>query len=152
MESAFWGSKCFIRRLLRWFSTRSWTWAGSTPAVKIKKIQMNERPQGTREQSEEELWRIRKPETLVWSCSLLPTHLDEPLCQQIDGLSHSRVVFREKLDDVFWRATCLEIPARKTGFLSSNALYDSCVQTLVALVILSSCFVFCTAGCGGRHI
>lgn len=25
MESAFWGSKCFIRRLLRWFSTRSWT-------------------------------------------------------------------------------------------------------------------------------
>lgn len=31
MESAFWGSKCLIRRLLRWFSTRSWTWAGSTP-------------------------------------------------------------------------------------------------------------------------
>lgn len=47
------------------------------------------------------------------SVGLPRTHLDEPLCQQVDGLSHSGVVFREKLDDVFWRATCLEIPARK---------------------------------------
>lgn len=50
---------------------------------------------------------------MTGSCCLVPTHLDEPLCQQVDSLSHSRVVFREKLDDMFWRATCLEIPATK---------------------------------------
>lgn len=38
MESAFWGSKCFIKRLLRWFSTRSWTWAGSTPASRNEEM------------------------------------------------------------------------------------------------------------------
>lgn len=54
------------------------------------------------------------------SFGLLHTHLDEPLCQQINCLSHSRVVFREKLDDMFWRTTCLEIPARETSFLLSN--------------------------------
>lgn len=48
------------------------------------------------------------------------THLDEPLGQQIDGLSHGWVVFREKLNDVFWRTTCLEIPAREPSSLSSN--------------------------------
>lgn len=32
MESAFRGSKCLISKLLRWFSTVSWTCIGSTPA------------------------------------------------------------------------------------------------------------------------
>ena len=50
---------------------------------------------------------------MVTHCSLVLTHLDEPLCQQVHGLSHRRVVFGEKLDDVFWRATGQEIPVRK---------------------------------------
>ena len=109
IESAFWGSKCFIRRLLRWFSTRSWTWAGSTPAVKIKKWHINEWQSLTKKVTIRG-WRWSYfPENSAGPCSLTPTHLDEPLCQQVDGLSHSRVVFREKRDDVFWRASGLEI-------------------------------------------
>lgn len=102
MESAFWGSKCFIRRLLRWFSTRSWTWAGSTPGAQTKQL--------TGE------WHIYTARIIKsWLDISVLTHLNEPLCQQINSLCDSRVVLREKLDDVFWRAACLEIPATKTA-------------------------------------
>lgn len=47
------------------------------------------------------------------SCDLLFTHLNEPLCQQINGLSHSGVVVRKKLDYEFWRSTCIKIPAKR---------------------------------------
>lgn len=47
------------------------------------------------------------------SCDLPFTHLNEPLCQQINGLSHSRVVVRKQLDDQFWRTTCFKIAARR---------------------------------------
>lgn len=41
------------------------------------------------------------------------THLNEPLCQQINSLSHGRVVLRKTLDDKFWRTTCFKISARQ---------------------------------------
>lgn len=47
------------------------------------------------------------------SCDLPFTHLNEPLCQQINGLSHSGVVVRKQLDDEFWRTTCFKIAARR---------------------------------------
>ena len=78
----------------------------------------------------------QRPENIAGPRSLLPTHLDEPLCQQINSLSHSRVVLREELDDMFWRATCLEIPVGKRGFLSSNSQWvlDSCVLCRLVLM------------------
>lgn len=56
--------------------------------------------------------------------SLTGTHLDEPLSQQINSLSHGRVIFREKLDDMFWRATCLKIPAETTWLLINKCLFN----------------------------
>lgn len=107
MESAFWGSKCFIRRLLRWFSTRSWTWAGSTPAVKTKKLQISKAVRCSGEQKEvhcEGDTKYRKQGRTC--CRPLHTHLNEPLSQQVNSLSHSRVIIRKTLDDKFWRTTC----------------------------------------------
>lgn len=37
------------------------------------------------------------------------TCLNEPFCQQIYSLCHCCIVFRKKLDDILWRASCLEI-------------------------------------------
>lgn len=47
----------------------------------------------------------------------LSTHLNEPLRQQIDSLSHSRVVLRKQLDDEFWRTTNFKIPSRHKNIL-----------------------------------
>lgn len=63
--------------------------------------------------------------------SLLQTHLDEPLSQQINSLCHSRVVFREKLDDMLWRTTCLEIPAMvMVSYCHSDFFFEVSVQKL----------------------
>lgn len=142
MESAFWGSKCFIRRLLRWFSTRSWTWAGSTPAVKTKKLQISKAVRWWGKQKEVHRQGDTKYRTQGRTrCGPLHTHLDEPLCQQVNGLSHSRVIIRKTLNDKFWRTACKEIPARAMGFLLSNVLlvllywlYSFCLTMTFVLV------------------
>lgn len=41
------------------------------------------------------------------------TRLNEPLCQQVHRLCHCSVVFRQKLDNILWRTSCLEIPDEK---------------------------------------
>lgn len=52
--------------------------------------------------------------------SLLFTHLNEPLSQQIYSLGHGRVVVGKLLDDKFWRTTRFKIPVRQQMSLNTG--------------------------------
>lgn len=87
-------------------------------------------------------YRLKDRTLALRSCRLFLTHLDEPLCQQVDGLRHSRVVFREKLDDVFWRSACLEIPAfteQKVFFILHEEVFKPNKKTIFCKCLFNSC-------------